>query len=111
MASMTWRRRPRSTAGMAVRAAREISCLRSKKPRLWLGTAVVKAQVPLEATQNEPMTLLASSHKHVADVGGTCCWLSGSDARQSVRQVRAALVASSLRALGAVTSPSVAKTV
>ena len=33
-------------------------------------------------------TLLASNHRHVADVGGTCCWLSGSDAKHGVGQVR-----------------------
>ena len=57
------------------------------------------------------MTLMASSHKHVADVGGACCRLSGSDARQGVGQVRAALVASLMRAEGAVTSLKMAKTV
>ena len=34
------------------------------------------------------MTLLVSNHRHVADVGNTCCWLSGSDAKHGVGQVR-----------------------
>ena len=73
------------------------------------------------------MTLLASSHWHVADVGGTCCWHKGIR-RQARRWAGAlvartcwhksrlllaarwaALVASSLRDEGAVTSPSLAK--
>ena len=34
------------------------------------------------------MTLLASSHRHVADVGGTCCWQSGSEAWHGIGQAR-----------------------
>ena len=33
-------------------------------------------------------TLLASCHRYIADVGGTCCWLSGSDTKHGVGQVR-----------------------
>ena len=67
------------------------------------------------------MTLLASSHRHVTDVGGTCCLLSGSDAKAGAlvahtflhktsgcwQQKGAALVTRSFRDEGAVTSPSI----
>ena len=62
--------------------------MRCKKPRLLFDTTGIEVQGPLEVDQNERMTFLASSHRYIADVGGICCWLSGSDAKHGVGQVR-----------------------
>ena len=70
MESVTWRRRPRTTSGMRfARRARSAACAARSQG---CGSAKLSSRFRFRwgATQNEPMTLLASSHRHVADVGG-----------------------------------------
>ena len=66
----------------SIGAAREKGCLRCKKPGLLLGATGMRG--PLEVSK----MLWASSHYYVADIGGTCCWLSGSDAKRSIGHAR-----------------------
>ena len=85
MEPKTWRRRPRLTAGVAERGG--TSCLRRKKPGLRQPASKFRVRSKL-IKMSASMTLLASSHKHIAEVGGTCRWQSGSDALHSIGNAR-----------------------